>query len=143
MRGRWSVAALVAFVVLCAGLSQTGAGQSLLRDTGAVGPPPSYTQLAFTAPRQLPAALKSDHASLKVSFGIHNSSTAAQSYRWSILLTQSAKTSVSASGVVAVQAQSGATVAKKVAAVCGKGKLHVMVKLADPKESIDFFVTCP
>ena len=58
MRGRWSVAALVAFVVLCAGLSQTGAGQSLLRDTGAVGPPPSYTQLVFTAPRSLPTQLK-------------------------------------------------------------------------------------
>jgi hypothetical protein len=142
MRGRWSAAALVALVVLSAGLAQTSPGHDLLHDLGFYQTP-GYTELAFTTPYGLPTQLQSTHSPIQVSFGIHNVSGSPKNYRWSITLVQSGHSHVSASGVAATQAQGRATVAKTVAATCGSGRLQVVIRLSEPAESIDFWATCP
>jgi hypothetical protein len=133
----------MAFVVLTAGLAQTGEGHAALQDLGLFQTPTSYTELAFTTPRDLPAQMQADHAPIKVSFGIHNVSGSSQDYHWSITLVQSAQRRVSASGVTSAQAQGRVTVARTVDASCSNGRLQVVVGLAAPAESINFWVTCP
>jgi hypothetical protein len=142
VRGRWRAIVLVDLVVLSVGLLQTSPGHALLRDTGLFEVPTSYTELAFTTPAGLPDQLASEHASIEVSFGIHNVSASARTYRWSIALVRSDKSQVKASGVVNAPAHGHATVGRTVATVCAGGRLQVVVRLASPAESIDFWATC-
>jgi hypothetical protein len=143
MRGRWGVAALVAVVVLGAGLAQTSPGHDLLQRAGLFEAPTSYTELAFSTPDGLPEDLISKRASIPVSFGIHNASGAAQSYQWSVVLTANGHSRVSASGGVTVPAQGQVAVDKVVKASCNGGRLQVTVRLTAPAQSIDFWVDCP
>ena len=143
MRARWNLLLLVALVVLCAGLAQTGRGHALLRDAGLYEEPSSYTELAFTTPGALASALPSSNSPIAVSFGIHNVAGPARAYHWSIVLAKAGQSHVKASGVVTVPAQGRATVARSVAMTCVGGRLQVMVRLASPAESVDFWVTCP
>jgi hypothetical protein len=142
MKGRWGAAALVALVILGAGLAQTKSGRVLLQDAGLLQVPPSYTELAFTTPSNVPVTLKSAHAPIEVSFDIHNVSGSPRAYRWSITFVRSGRSHVKASGVVRAPAQGRATVATTFATVCVGGRLQVVVRLAIPTESIDFWATC-
>ena len=142
MKGRWSAVALVALVLLGAGLAQTRPGRVLLQSAGLRQVPASYKELALTAPSSLPVKLKSAHAPIEVSFGIHNVSVSPQTYRWSVTFVRSGRSHVKASGVIRAQVQGRATVAKTFATVCVGGRLQVVVRLAMPAESIDFWATC-
>ena len=143
MKKWWGGLVVLALVLLGASLAQTGTGHALLQDTGLYEAPPSFTELAFTAPANLPAQLKSAHAPIGVSFSIHNVSGASRTYDWSIALVRSSQSHVKASGVATVPPQGRATVAKTVAMSCVGGRLQIVVRLASPAESIDFWVTCP
>ena len=134
---------LMALVMLSAGFAQTRQGHALLQGVGLYEAPTSYSELAFTAPGNLPRQLKSEHAPIGVSFGIHNVSGSSRTYRWSIVLARSGQSHVKASGVVSVPAQGRVTVARTVAMACAGGRLQVVVRLASPAESIDFWATCP
>ena len=138
-----SALALLALVVVAAGLSQTGQGHSLLRDVGLYKDPASYAELAFADPSKLPGQLPSKRAPIRVAFRVHNVSGASRGYRWSIALVHSGKSSQATSGVVQLPAQGDVMVAKTATATCTGGRLQVVVRLADPAESIDFWVTCP
>lgn len=142
MRGRWSAFGLAAVVVLAAGLAQTGPGHALLQDTGLYQVPTSYTQLSFTAPNSLPASLESERAPIHVSFAIHNVSGSSRTYHWSIELVRSGRGHQEASGAVNAPAQGSVTVARTVTMACTGGRLQVVVRLASPVESIDFWTAC-
>jgi hypothetical protein len=143
MRGRWSLLALVALVVICAGAAQTSQGHALLRDAGLYKVPATYTELAFTNSDGLPDA-PTAKGQVPVSFSVHNVSGSSSAYQWSIAVTREGKSQVKATGTLGVPAQSTATVTKTVTAACGTApNLQVVIRLASPAESIDFWVTCP
>jgi hypothetical protein len=143
VKGRWSLLSLVALIVICAGLAQTSPGHALLRDAGLYEVPAQYAELAFTDPGALPNTLTLAKGPIPVSFSVHNVSGSSQSYQWSIAVTHDGKSQVKAAGTVGVPAQGKATVAKKVTA-CGTGpNVQVVVRLASPAESINFWVFCP
>jgi hypothetical protein len=133
---------LVAVVLICVSLAQTQQGHVVLGDVG-LYKTVSYTELAFSDPGTLPGTLEKPHEDLDVSFGIHNVSTDARSYHWSIVLVHGTYGQVKASGNVLTAAQGRATVSKSVAASCTGGRLQVVVRLASPSESISFRMTCP
>lgn len=138
-----SLALVVALVALCACLAQTSQGHVLLSDMGLYKQPSNSTELTFTTPSDLPSVLPSPTSPIDTSFSIHNTSGTARSYRWSIVLTKAGKSAVKASGAVTVPAQGRTTVAKSVKMACVGGRLQVLVRLADPAESVDFWVACP
>lgn len=142
MRGRWSAFGLVALVVLGVGLAQTSPGHALLQDTGLYQVPTSYTQLSFTTPSSLPTTLESERAPIHVSFAIHNVSGTSRTYHWSIVLVRSGRSYPETSGAVNAPAQGYVTAARTVTMACVGGRLQVMVRLASPVESIDFWTAC-
>lgn len=140
MRG---VILLVVLVALCAGLAQTSPGHALLLDVGLYEQPASYTELSFTAPGDLPSALAKPTSPIDVSFSIHNVSGAARAYQWSVVLAKSGQSHVKATGTATAPAQGRVTVTKSVAMACVGGQEQVLVRLASPAESVNFWVTCP
>jgi hypothetical protein len=143
VRGRWSLLSLVALVVICAGLAQTGKGHTLLADAGIYKVPASYTELAFTNSDSLPEA-PTAKGQVPVSFSLHNVSGSTSAYQWSIAVTRAGKSQVKATGTVSVPSQGTATVSKTVTEACGTApNLEVVVRLTSPAESIDFSVLCP
>jgi hypothetical protein len=138
-----SLVLLVVMVLLCVGLAQTNQGHVLLSDVGLYEQPASYAELTFTAPGDLPSALPSSNSPIDVSFSIHNVSGAASAYQWSVILTKTGQSHVKASGTATAPAQGRVTVTKSVAMACVGGRLQVLVRLARPAESVDFWVTCP
>jgi hypothetical protein len=114
----------------------------LLRDAGLYETPATYTELAFSQSAALPSTLAEPSGNVKVSFGIHNVSDAAHSYQWSIAVVHSGKSQVKATGTVPLPAQGRISLARSVAAACASGRTQVVVRLAAPAESINFWVTC-
>jgi hypothetical protein len=135
------VFAVVALV--CVALAQTGSGHSVLRTAGLYEEPPSYTELAFSTPSALPGTLPKSGASVTVSFGIHNVSATPRTYAWSIALVRSGKSQVKATGAVPASAQGRVTVSRSVAVACPAGRVQVVVRLASPAQSVNFWLTCP
>lgn len=145
--GRWlgrplGLLTLLGVIALLAGLFQTPPGYSLLRDTGLAGPAPVYTSLYFSDPGGLPASVPSGHVALTVSFSVHNASTSANSYQWTIQMVHGKQRAQAAGGKLAVPAGGTKTENSPVAAFCASGELQVVVRLAAPAESIDFRAAC-
>jgi hypothetical protein len=143
MRARWQLALLVAAVLACVAGAQTRPGHAVLRDVGLYETPATYTELAFSEPGKLPAALTKPNNNIKVSFTVHNASSASRTYQWSIALVQAGKSQVKATGAVLSPAQGRAEVSKSVGVACAGARLQVVVRLASPAESISFWMTCP
>lgn len=139
---RWSALVLLALVVVSAGIAQTSTGHGLLREVGLSQASPGYTELAFTDPQALPTQLGSEHASIPVSFGIHNVSDSSRTYSWSIETVRSGRSHPVAAGVVRTPAQGRAAVDRTVALSCAGGRLQIVIRLAALAEPIDFWVTC-
>lgn len=142
MRKGWSALISAALVVACVGLAQTGTGHAALREAGLLQAPPGYTALAFSHPQSLPTQLRSEHASIDVSFGIHNASGTPRTYRWSIVLVRSGRTHLKAAGVLRMSAEGSSSIDRIVTTSCMGGRLQVVVRLATPTESIEFWTAC-
>lgn len=134
---------LGALIALCAGLAQTSQGHVLLSHVGLYEQPASYTGLAFITPGDLPSALPSPNSPVNVSFSIHNASGSAHAYQWSVVLKKASQSRVKASGTAIAPAQGRATITRSVVMACVGGRIQVLVRLASPAESIDFWMTCP
>jgi len=142
MRPRWQLLVLVATVLVCLGAAQTQQGHAALRDVGLYETPATYTELAFSDPGHLPAALPKPTSSIAVSFTIHNVSGDSRSYQWSIVLALPGKTQVAAHGTALSPAQGQTEVTRSVTASCVGVRLQVTVRLTTPAESISFWTTC-
>ena len=138
-----SLVLLVALIMLCVGLAQTSQGHVLLSDVGLYEQPSSYTELTFQTPSDLPSTIASPNSPIDVSFNIHNASEAPRAYQWSVVLAKAGKSQVKASGAVTASAQGRVTITRSVSMACVGGRLQVLVRLASPAESVDFWVTCP
>jgi hypothetical protein len=143
MRSRWYLLLFAVFALACVSLAQTPQGHRLLGAVGIYEEPAAYSELAFTTPGALPNTLPTLSASVTVSFGIHNVSSASRSYDWSISLVHSGVSKVKASGTVSTSAQGRAAVTRSVVPACTGGQVQVVVRLASPAESISFWMTCP
>jgi hypothetical protein len=133
---------VMAAIALTAGLMQTGTGHSLLQKLGLSGTAADYTALAFTNPKSLPAHLSPRPAKMKLSFDVTNSSAGPRSYNWSMALERGGRNTRLAAGEISVPAGSRLTVARTVKASCAKGRARLIVKIAAPAESIDFWMAC-
>lgn len=140
---RWYLLLPVAIVLACAGLAQTQPGHAALRAAGLYEEPATYAELAFSTPSALPSMLTKSGASVKVSFGIHNVSADARSYKWSIVLVRAGVSQVKVSGAALTPPQGRTTITRSVVAACADGRVRVVVRLASPAESISFWMTCP
>lgn len=138
---RWSLA-LVLGVIAIIGLAQTSPGRAGLRAIGLVRPVASFSALYFTHPQQIQVQLPTGPVTVPVSFSIRNDTSQAQSYQWSVVLVDGVDTKHVASGAATVKQGDVATVAKKVSGTCWSGELQVVVRLAVPAESIDFYAGC-
>lgn len=133
---------LLGVLALLAGLAQTPPGYAVLRDTGLVGSPPSYTALSFTDPGALPSTVPSGHVALTVPFSVHNASSSSNSYQWTVQVVQGSQRAQAASGTLTVPPGGTRPQSPQIEALCPSGDLQVVVRLAAPAESIDFRAAC-
>lgn len=133
---------IVAALALALSLAQTTAGRSVLQAAGLYRGPTAYTSLAFSNPQSLPASLSATGTELAVSFVISNVSTSPHHYQWSIFLSQRGHASRLAAGGTQIPADGRATVSRRVTVSCSSKRAHLVVKLANPAESVDFWAVC-
>lgn len=139
---RWrGTVALVAILVLVAGVAQTSQGHAIMARFGLFQQPASYTSLAFQHPQSLPEQL-SPATDVDVSFVIRNAGDSPRDYKWSVVLTQGQTTLRLASGVVNIASRGERTVARSVKVSCTRGQARIVVSLARPAESIDSWMAC-
>ena len=134
--------AVAIVLVLAAGLAQTGAGHTLIRLAGLSGAPAAYTALSFTSPQSLPASVRSGPFALTVPFMVRNVSAAARTYRWSVSAMQGTRTRAEVQGSLTIAADQAENLNQPVSGSCRAGPLQVVIRLAAPAESIDFWATC-
>jgi len=134
---------LVILVLLCAGVAQTSPGHSVLVGLGLTQTPSGYTELSFTSPDGLQQFVASEQAPVTVSFAIHNVSGSSKSYQWSVVALHNGSNVGSSSGNLSVAAQGHASATTNVQVTCPSGRIQMVLKLADPAESLNFWVACP
>lgn len=134
---------LAVLALLCVGAAQTSPGHSVLVGLGLSETPPSYTELAFTDAGSLQESVASLQAPVTVSFDIHNVSASARSYKWSIVAEHGTTNEGSLSGSATVAAQGRQSFIENVQVTCPSGRLQMILKLASPAESLNFWVSCP
>jgi hypothetical protein len=133
---------LAAAAALAAGLAQTSAGHWMLGQAGLYQEPASYTSLAFSDPPSLPAHLSATRTRVSAPFTVTNTSPGPRAYHWSMMLDHAGHEYRLAAGEVRVPAGGRATVAGTVTASCATGQARLTVHVADPAESIDFWLAC-
>lgn len=143
MSGRtWKAAGLIAVVTLAAGVSQTGPGHTILRETGLSEKPATYTSLAFLHPQSLPEQLETKRASENISFAITNKGGAIYDYQWSVQLVQGQSHYSVATGSVRIASGDEASITSPVKILCARGQVQIVVSLTRPAESIDAWIAC-
>jgi hypothetical protein len=133
--------AVLAIVILAAGIAQTGAGHSLLRKAGLFEQPVSYTSLAFQHP-QSPPLLTSRRAAVPVSFVIANAGDTPRTYQWTLSVVQGTLTRRLATGSIRLVSGHRAALTKIAHVVCTQ-QVNLVVSLAHPAESIHAWAACP
>jgi hypothetical protein len=128
--------------VLAVAVAQTAVGHAILKRAGLFEEPASYTSLAFEHPQSLPEQLRYRRAKVAVSFVISNAGSASRDYEWSVRLVRGHETRRLAAGSVAIAPGHAATIARTADISCAKGKVQIIVSLAQPNESIDAFMSC-
>jgi hypothetical protein len=136
------VTALVAAIILAAGIVQTNLGHTILRKAGVTGGPTGYTSLAFSHPQSLPKQLRPKPANVEVSFVIQNTGDAPRDYQWSVSLAQGQRRHDVGTGRVRIAAGHGATITRSAKSSCTQGQIRIVVSLAEPAESIGAWIAC-
>ena len=134
--------ATAAIVVLAAVLAQTAFGKSVLRDAGLLGSPQGYTELEFVQPAKLPAQIAPGTRRLRVPFRIHNVEGGAHTYRWSVVAIRDGQTQRLAGARQDLAKGQSRYLDPHVPLTCSGGRVRVEVRLADPAQSIGFWVKC-
>ena len=139
----WRIpAGLTVGIGVALALAQTGAGQSVMRETGLDRPAASYTALSFTDPMALPTHLPIGHFSTDVSFTLGNASQTTNHYQWTIRFMDDKRVTSIATGQATVQGGGTINETKTVAGLCHSGKLKIVVSLAAPAEAINYTASC-
>jgi hypothetical protein len=131
-----------AIVVLAAVLAQTAAGKSVLRDAGLLGSPQAYTELEFVEPAKLPVQVTPGTHRLRVPFRIHNVEDSARTYRWSVVAITGGRTQRLAGTRQDLAKGQSRYLDPHVPLTCSGGRVRIEVRLADPAQSIGYWVKC-
>ncbi|MGH3259208.1 MAG: hypothetical protein ACRDOU_28045 [Streptosporangiaceae bacterium] len=139
--------AVVAMVLaMAAGLAQTGTGHTLMRLAGLTSAPAAYTALYFTDPQSLPTGVRSGSFALTVPFTLHNLSATARTYQWSVSAVQGTRIRAAVRGRLTMAPDQAENLILPVSGFCRAGSragsLQVVIRLAAPQESIDFWAAC-
>ena len=137
-----AAAVTAAIVVLAVGLAQSAAGKSVLRDAGLLGQPQAYTELEFVDATKLPAQLAPVTQRVPVPFRIHNVEDGARTYRWSVVtITDGHEQRVAGARQDLAKGQSRYFNPRPQIS-CSSRRVRIEVRLADPAQSIGYWVTC-
>ena len=126
-------------IVSLAILAQSAAGQHVLKRLGIVGHPPSFTELSFDQPLELPSTLTQKPHPVAIAFTIANHSSRTASYEWKIVATASARQTLR-SGFVQLAAGQRVSVVPQLELGCVT-RTRVNVVLSSG-ENIGFWTTC-
>ena len=137
-----AAAVTAAIVLLAAVAAQTAVGKSVLRDAGVLGSPQAYTELEFVQPAKLPAQLTPGTHRLTVPFRIHNVEGGAHTYRWSVVAIAGGQTQRLAGARQDLAEGQSRYLHPRVPVTCSGGRVRIEVRLADPSQSIGFWVNC-
>jgi hypothetical protein len=142
-RARWrGVGALIAAIAVTAGVAQTHAGRATLERAGLLQRSASYTALSFVHPEGLPDQFESRQVQLDVLFAIANASGTTRNYNWSVFLAKHGHIRRVVSGKVRITPGHKATISRAAVFSCARGRAKITVRLANPPEAIDAWVTC-
>lgn len=140
---RWrGLVGLVGAVVLAAAIGQTAVGHAILQRSGLFEEPANYTSLTFGNPQSLPEQLRYRRAKVALSFVINNVGSASRDYQWSVKLVQGQAIRRVAAGSVRIASGHAAKIASTADISCTRGKVRIIVSLAQPDESIDAIMSC-
>jgi hypothetical protein len=140
---RWrGLVTLAIVIVITADLCQTSFGHTILGRLGLYEGPTSYTSLAFLNPQSLSGQLSPEKPIADVSFVIHNTSSAARSYQWSVSLVQAKHTSRVAAGTVRIASGGEIAVSRSARISCVRGRAQIVVSLSRPAELINARTAC-
>jgi hypothetical protein len=137
-----AAALTAAIVVLATVLAQTAAGKSVLRDAGLLGSPQGYTELEFIEPAKLPVQLTPGTHTPRVPFRIHNVESGPHTYRWSVVAISGSHTQRLAGGRQDLAKGQSRFLHPHVPVTCTSGRVRLEVRLADPAQSIGYWVKC-
>ncbi len=115
------------------------AGLASARSLGLIATPERFTELSFAHPTSLPSVLASS-GTISFYFVVANREGADRTYAWSATYSTARSHGVLATGDTPVPTGSSRSVAVEVAAPSAHGATTVSVRLAAPRESIDFHV---
>jgi hypothetical protein len=136
--------ALVAVLLLAAGLAQTGLGHAALSWAGLSRSSGNFTSLAFQNAQPVPAALKGS-SPVPVTFVIQNNDGGASStYQWSVSVVSAGQARKVAAGAVTVAGGHAIELTQQARVSCtAAGPVRLVVSLVQPAESIDAWTACP
>jgi hypothetical protein len=135
-----AVLALLALVAAAVVLAQTSAGRTLLRRAHISQPPMGFVQLSFRDAGALPDYTVSAHGRKRIVFELTNNEHDARSLRWTIATRGDRP---AASGTLRLKAGETKTLRRTVRIRCTRRRVYEIVRLADPSESIGYWMSCP
>lgn len=150
--GGWrSVGALVVVAAAATGISQTGAGHTLLEKAGLIQRPAVFTALSFKTPVE---PVKVDQAGKRahyysVTVNVQNTSTASRDYLLSLLLVQrpghARQINSVASSLIGPGKMASIPLTGKITCARDRAPVEFIVQLAGshPAEAIHAWTTCP
>ena len=137
-----AAAVTAAIVVLATVLAQTAVGKSVLRDAGLLASPQAYTELEFVEPAKLPVQITPGTHRLRIPFRIHNVEDGARTYRWSVDMISDGHTRRLAGARQDLAKGQSRYLHPRVPLSCSGGRVRIEVRLADPVQSIGYWVKC-
>jgi hypothetical protein len=135
--------ALLVGAALVLGLAQTGPGGDALGSLGLRSPSEGYTELAFKASGSLPEHVTAPTATPDMPFIVGNREGGDRTYRWIIQRRDRSGLRQVATGTTPRLASgSSLIVTPRVRFACGEGRVRVIVRLAEPAQSIAYWTRC-
>jgi hypothetical protein len=138
----WTPFAVVGGIVLVLALFiQTGPGRSLTGSLGLSGHTTPYTELFFSAPRDLPEQVTDGKPPENASFVIGNRMTSAQKYHWTAFAVHGKKEVKLGEADIALASGAEATV-KPPAVKCTPGPITYVIRLKGRPETLSILARC-
>jgi hypothetical protein len=135
--------ALLVGAALVLGLAQTGPGGDALGSLGLRSPSEGYTELAFEASGSLPEHVTAPTATPDMPFIVGNREGGDRTYRWIIQRRDRSGLRQVATGTTPRLASgSSLIVTPRVRFACAETRVRVIVRLAEPAQSIAYWTRC-
>lgn len=135
-----AVTTLLGLVAAAVVWAQGSSGRAFLRRAHISEPPTGYVQLYFHRPGSLPDYVVSAHAHQHLSFVLVNDEQRRRTLHWTISTQGNPPAARGHTHLAAGQAR---VIHRTIAVRCIGHRVHEMVHLESPDESIGYWVSCP